>query len=194
MKFKICDWEDNGYHDSYFVGLLFDDESETLEAVEYAATAYGGCNPVWTEAAECTAEIAERARRILAGRIFEIIKAAELRDVFEPYAGIKAGTELVLTKSHNFYLKKTEPCRKCNGSGKWTNPRNENDKRPCFACKGAGSHGRGFVTDEKGKRVRQTLEAGTELVPFEKPTAFGTFYRNGYNKPNRAQSLAVANI
>lgn len=30
------------------------------------------------------------------------------------------------------------PCRKCNGSGKWVNPRNTEDKRDCFACNGSG--------------------------------------------------------
>jgi hypothetical protein len=75
-------------------------------------------------------------------------------------------------------------CDRCNGSGKWVNPRNEHDARECFACRGAGIKVGGKLTGDNGKPVWRKLPAGTtgEVMTWE---SYGTFYRNGYNKPDR---------
>ncbi len=78
----------------------------------------------------------------------------------------------------------SEPCQKCNGSGKWINPRNSNDKRDCFACKGSGQHVGAKVKSEDGKQVWDELPAGLagSVIDWH---SFGQFYASGYNKPGR---------
>lgn len=43
-------FEDNGYHDSYFFALVWDDEKGETRKVEYGATAYHGCGRVTVDA------------------------------------------------------------------------------------------------------------------------------------------------
>lgn len=191
-KFKLADWEDNGYHDSYFYGVLFDTEKGELVKVSLGSTAYGGGYGFDADVALPTPEVLELARLELAKGIFKTLRTQEDMDVLTPRpCNVKKDRTFRLLEPHSFYVKETGPCPKCYGSGHWVNPHNKDDVRDCFACKGTGEvAGKGaFKKDENGKRVKVTLPAGTVLVAlFDRVNFFGTEYRNGYNHPSRENS------
>lgn len=92
---KLCDWEDNGYHDSYFYAAVWNDETNAVESIETGSTAYyGGCSagePVKD------IDIVLKAVEWLKQYIYKAIRAAEYRDVLEPQAA-PHGTELRLIR------------------------------------------------------------------------------------------------
>jgi hypothetical protein len=46
MKYTLCQWEDNGYHDSYFYAGIWDTETKKMSAMMTGATAFcGGVEP-----------------------------------------------------------------------------------------------------------------------------------------------------
>jgi len=184
MDYKIVEWEDNGYHDSYFYGVLFDDATGKMESVMIGATAFAGSSQTWRDAVLPTPEIVERCRLLLADHIFAVIREAEHIDVLTP-SDAQPGDALVLLEAHTRQIKAPVPCERCCGKGHWQNPRDATDRRPCFACKGKGTVPKGDpLKDASGRIVRQTIPAGTRLTVIA-VTAFGRFFRKGYNKPGR---------
>jgi hypothetical protein len=187
MKFKVCDWEDNGYDDSDFYGAYFDSETGTVKTMLIGTTRGAMPTPKeWSDMPLPTAEVVEEARQWLQGHIYGVIHAAEHRDAAEPSLALLGnGVRVKLTKAHRNVAKETEPCRKCSGTGYWVNPRNTEDKRECFNCNGTGEFKtRTRKKDENGKQVYVAIAEGTEGVIVGSAT-YGTFYRNGYNKPGR---------
>src|SRR5579885_3291074 len=216
-KYVLCDWEINGYNDSDFMLMYYDDQTNELKSYEYDTTRFGGCmckdipTPEGSSSFHRhggknyetgeeipperflmpTLEVVEKARKVLEERAFQALTSVDklLRDEPGP-EDLVNGMKLYLTVNVRNQVSLTEPCRKCNGTGKWTNPRNEADKRDCFACRGQGTHKVGKAKGEDGKLRYQTVEAGTvgEVVSWG---SFGTFYRNGYNQPNRGNTSVV---
>lgn len=185
MQYKICEWEDNGYHDSYFYGVLFDDAIGLMHEVGLGATAFaGGYSPEWLAAAMPTLEIVERCRLLLVEYIFTKIREAEHIDVFTP-SDARKDEFMVLLEDHKRQVKAPVPCEKCCGKGYWQNPNKDTDRRPCFGCNGKGTVAKGdALKDAKGRLIRETIPAGARLAVLA-CTAFGSFFRNGYNKPGR---------
>jgi len=234
-KYVLCDWEINGYDDSDFMLMYYDDVSNTLSTHMHGTTRFGGCichrenalpeapkggsgyhlcakldyivdvpgepgqhkgHYEVKEMAEWllwpTLEAVEGARKLLEEKAFQSLTAVDKRLRDEPYpSDLSKGMLLRLTAGVRNQITPTEPCKKCNGTGKWENPRNPADKRECFACHGQGTHkmrgedGRALkVKDAKGKLVYDIIPTDTvgEVVDWG---SFGTFYRNGYNEPNR---------
>jgi hypothetical protein len=186
MKYKICEWEDNGYHDSYFYGVYYDTNTGLMKEIQLGATAYAGGSYSFGVGYEMpTLEIIEKCRVLMAAHIFTVISNAEYRDVFLPEDAKEKDTVRLLVP-HSGMVMVEKPCQKCEGKGHWQNPCREADKRPCFAC-----HGRGRKRSKEkartpgGKILRFTLPVDT-VFTVQACTAFGTFYRNGYNKPNRS--------
>ena len=192
MKYKICEWEDNGYHDSYFYGVYYDTDTGLMKEIQLGATAYAGGGYSFGVGYEMpTLEIIEKCRVLLAAHIFTVISNAEYRDVFLPEDAKEKDTVRLLVP-HSGMVMVEEPCQKCEGKGHWQNPRRAEDKRPCFAC-----HGRGRMRSKEkaraadGKILRFTLPVDT-VFTVQACTAFGTFYRNGYNKPNRSNRSVLS--
>lgn len=131
----LCEWEENGYHDSDGYAARWDGEKVVLELVW---TTRGCMEPKPSKLA--TAEECELARRWLADQIFGILRKGEDAAVLEP-DNVNKGDDVVLLKGHTF-----------------------NDKK-------AGT--------------KTKVEAGTTGRVFW-IGAFGSFYRNGYNRPNRS--------
>jgi hypothetical protein len=186
-NYKLMWWEDNGYHDSYFYGVSWNDEKNCLEKQSLGATAYAGGIGFDDTFLPPTPEILEKARKALAAIIADILLKVEERDVLEPGPeAIKAGVLLRLLHDHSFYRKESERCPKCNGTGKWINPHNEREVRVCSTCSGEGmAFGKIFATNEKEKRIKITIQAGTVLEARGDADFFGTQYAKGYNHPNR---------
>lgn len=201
-KFLLTDWEINGYDDSDFMASYYDDSVNKIGFICYGSTRYpsatnigmvdmGTGSRVTTVVVDGdnllmpNAEMVEKARLVLEDNIYLRLLMQEKRLVEEPDVGdLKVGIKVRLTTKAKMQLRESNPCQKCNGTGKWTNPRVNNDKRDCFACKGSGQHVGAKVKNEQGKQAYQELPVGLvgEVVDW---TSFGQFYANGYNKPNR---------
>lgn len=196
-KFLLTDWEINGYDDSDFMCSYYDDKTNTIGFTCYGSTRYpsatvigigGGTTSVVVDGENLLmpdADVVEKARLVLADRIFDRLQKADRKLVDEPdYDDLRKDLRVRLTEKARMQLRQSEPCQKCSGSGKWINPRNPNDKRDCFACKGSGNHVGGKVKGDDGKQVWEELPAGLagKVVDWR---AFGQFYANGYNKPGR---------
>jgi hypothetical protein len=201
MKFLLTDFELNGINDSDFVCSYYDTETHSLGFHEYgttrcaAPTMIGWSNEKGQKVSSVviageptyypTIEILEQARVALQDKLFAAMKAADIRKRDEPQpSDLYQGLKLFLT--HNCRMQKvnTEKCRKCDGSGKWINPRNDQDSRECFACRGTGQHYAGKSKNAQGKQEYVFLTAGLTGSAVDW-TSFGTFYRNGYNHPDR---------
>ena len=140
MKYYVCNWEDNGYHDSYFYGACWDTESKSLETHSEGATAYAGG---WSKPADITTinnapgsvynEFKEHCINTAAKMIFE----ANKRDINEPDS-VNNGDRVVT-------IRRVKP------------------------------------------RKSPAIEVGTKGTVFWQK-AYGQFYRNGYNRPNRSNT------
>lgn len=197
-KFLLTDWEINGYDDSDFMASYYNDQTNTIGFTCYGSTRYpsatiighnaDGSTSVVVEGENLlmpTAEVVEKARLVLEESIFQRLVNADKRLVDTPEPDdLKVGLNVTLKATAKMQVRSSEPCNKCSGSGKWVNPRNAEDKRNCFACKGSGQHVGGKVKNDQGKQVWEILPIGLsgEVVDW---TSFGQFYANGYNKPNR---------
>jgi hypothetical protein len=139
----LTEWEDNGYHDSYFHESWWNTETGQVEFHEVGATAYAGRNSTERAPISDPAEL-EKAIAWLADHIYHKIRAAEHRDVLTP-----------------------EPVN----------------------C----AHGREFRLLRNCRHKGQVLPAGTvgECIRVD---SFGTFYRNGYNRPNRENSRVTLRL
>ena len=133
VLYRLSEWEDNGYHDSYFHVALWNEDKQIVERVEFGATAYAGGWNYMAETLAPTKEIVGKACAWLANVIYRQIWAAEQGDVLEPKA-VSKGQDLRLIRS----------------------ARNKG------------------VTVPKGA-VGRVFWSG----------AYGTFYKNGYNRPGR---------
>lgn len=197
-KFLLTDWEINGYNDSDFMCSYYDDVANVIGFHEYGTTRFAaptniGINPDGTTSVTVAgetllmpnADVVEKARLALADRIFDRLQKADRKLVDEPdYADLFQGMRVRLTENVRMQVRESAPCNKCSGSGKWINPRNANDKRDCFACKGSGQHVGAKVKGDNGKQAWDNLPAGLTGVVVDWK-AFGQFYANGYNKPGR---------
>ena len=196
VRMPIGEWEHNGYHDSDWYGLVWNDTLQKAECIELGSTRYA-CGYVgmpknlapWNDGAY------DRAQKWLASQIFEVIKQADTDDVMTPsIQALGGGAKVRLSVKHTTQEKDQATCDKCSGSGKWINPRNPSDQRECFACKGLGT----IISKEKvrtadGKISRQILPEGTkgEVIAIK---SFGVFYKNGYNKPGRENTTAKVRL
>lgn len=144
MKYKLMWWEDNGYHDSYFHGVYFDDADGQLHKADLGATAYGGGIGFDESYAMPTPAVVEASRKLLVEGIYQRLHSAEQHDVMKP-ADAKPGDILRLSEPH------------------------------------------------KSRKAGMMLDVGTR-IRVNVCNAFGTFYRNGYNKPGRDNRSIVGTV
>ncbi len=211
--FRCCaEWEHNGRDDSDWYVVAYDVVEDRLCRIETGSTRYAhALRLVIPGLVSMTPEMAPKARAALVRMRYSWMRHAETVRVMEPaISTLKPGVRVRLTEAHRC-AKKTattteEPCWKGCTNGQWVNPRNPKDRRPCFACKGTGKVAK--VTREKvrveetttitrGKNKGQTkvktslaweeIEAGSCGVAKAQST-FGTFYRNGYQEPDRSNT------
>lgn len=105
-KYKLCWWEENGYHDSYFYGVSFDSATNTLKHESLGATAYGGGIGFDQTHAVPTAEIVEQARLALVPIIRESVMRADAEAVLAPEPfNVLRGREFTLLVPHSIYAR-----------------------------------------------------------------------------------------
>lgn len=170
--------ERNRYDDSDYLAIVWDAEIGAPREVLYASTRFGGDGSATVDA---TPEIrscyegwiaAQRAAKE------EARKASPMPD------DLRVGARVSWLRESKSQAKSVSPCAKCAGEGCWINPRNTADRRPCFGCNGQGTVTGAKLVDDKGKAIWNKIAKGTEGEVIDW-TSFGTFYRSGYNQPNR---------
>lgn len=192
MLYKLCDWEQNGYHDSYFKAALFNSETQEIVGVETGATAYAGGRGLPEPAA--TGPVLISAYVALENHIRVKLYQEALTKHSEPdLESLQVGMILETTGKIRCARRTKEECRKCSGSGHWINPNRSSDKRKCFACEGKGFHVSKGVKDENGKAVWVHVPKG-EPVIVDSWKSYGTFYKNGYNQPNRGNTTITGHL
>ena len=198
--YELDQWEHNSVNDSDWYSVVYDTETNELRRVETGTTRFAGdCYIGPAIKKEVPPEIRERATVALAALYFDYLKRNNAAHVATPEIDVlTVGTRVrVIAKTRSavkaFDL---EPCIKCSGSGKWINPRNAQDARECFACKGTGNHKANFrkVQGEYGKQVWNHIEAGTVGTVVGEVRSYGKFYRNGYNRPDRSNSTVAVKL
>ena len=181
--FELNDWEENGYHDSYFYKAAWDAEKKEVVLVSAGATAYASCDTT-PRPASPTIEVVEQARQWLKGYIKGSLREADKNDIEWPKS-LQKGDRVVIKAAtkKQFKVATTGQCAKCEGTGHWINPRNSSDKRSCFACQGTGQgRGKAEALTENGKKVYQAIPAGTKgTVVWSGQNPYRKVYRNGYN-------------
>lgn len=186
-KYLLGEWEDNGYHDSDFCAAIWDSETKSAEKVLVGSTRFAG-GFEYPDTEELTEEVLEEARVWLENHIFDQLRAAEHRDIMEPddaYAGLR----IQLLEDHRAKPKSCESCKKCGGSGAWVNPHRDDDIRDCFTCQGTGTTRPRVV---RGTKIG-TFDAGSRGKVLS-CTAYGAFYRNGYNRRSRENRTCVIRL
>jgi hypothetical protein len=199
-RYKLGEWEINGYSDSDWMVVYYDDRQNKLGEQCVGSTRYGGCSChgsqiCYSYSDEETgerrtmltpnAEVVEKARVLLEEHIFTALTKEDENLVMSlTVEQLEDGLPVQLKEAHKNQIKAVEPCGKCSGSGKWINPRNEKDVRECFACHGTGSVKTATkVKTADGKVAWNRLPVGLRgiVVDFQ---SHGQFYRNGYNQPD----------
>lgn len=185
---KLDEWEMNGRDDSDWYAVVYNDETDKLERVQTGSTRFADALHIGPPMEEPTPEVRTKARVALAGILFRMMKHSEEIRILQPGPDqMHRGVRVRFLQPHRCMAKEKtgSPCSKCDGTGKWTNPRNAEDKRECFACKGSGQVMAAYTKKKTadGKQEWISVEKGAvgEVV-FAK--AYGTFYKSGYNQPN----------
>ncbi len=186
----MSEWEHNGRDDSDWYAVVYDSEKDTLYRVETGTTRFANALHCGPPMENPTPEIMEKAKAANLKIALPGLLSYELRRVMEPYADLVKGTKVRLLSECRIMEKTHSSCQKCSGSGFWVNPRNESDKRTCFACSGSGQVTGGKAKDENGKQKWIKLSQGMvgEVLDTQ---VWGTFYRNGYNRPCRENTRVL---
>lgn len=82
-KYKLVDWEDNRYHDSYGKLVYFDSETNSIHITEHWSTAYPGGLDM-SEFLMPTAEVIESCKQILADFYFNQMAQSYYSIKYEP--------------------------------------------------------------------------------------------------------------
>jgi hypothetical protein len=188
---RIATWERNGYDDSDFYAATWNVEAGEMIIDLVGSTRFAGGGT--TQATEpWTPEALEAARAAFAKFIYESLKAADTHDVLE-FDAVELGVRVVTTAPTKNKVRDGEACARCGGTGRWTNPKSEHDVRECFGCRGSGLVLLRDRKDAEGKQVWTTFQAGVAGVVVS-TAAHGSFYRNGYNHPNRNNTTATIRL
>ncbi len=184
----LCDWEHNGYHDSDFYMAVLNRTTGEVTKEEIGTTRFAAPPEYTGYKQELTDHDVRMALTWLEDRIYHLIRQAEHDDVLAPDS-IEVGTAVILLQDHRSQAKETsvEPCLKCDGIGKWVNPRNSEDVRDCFGCEGTGERHRPGekVRGDDGKLAHIVYPAGTVGTVCWVGT-FRQIYARGYNQLDRS--------
>jgi len=100
-KYRLVDWEDNRYHDSYGRLIYFDDQDGKMHITEHWSTAYPSSADM-SEYLMPTVEIVEKAKKELADFYFDQSARIFLSLKFRPEADeVKEHGEVILNSNFN---------------------------------------------------------------------------------------------
>lgn len=170
--FLMCEWERNGYDDSDWFAVIYDAVKDHLFVVETGTTRFADALPVsgffetaqGTVLAQARLAWARQAAAALAHR-------DEIEHQYAPRPERLRVGEVFRTNKQTTcgrYVAVTKTCSKCQGAGKWVNPRNSKDVRDCLACAGQGT--RTFTN--RLKDIKITVPVGTTVRLVSEPSRF----------------------
>lgn len=172
------EWEYNGRDDSDFYVVTFNDETEEITRFEVGSTRYAAdfsrTYGMLVKLADVPEEIWIRAEAAYAKRAAQMLLSAD-RIRRERFCA-NVGETVILTRDvQNRPRAQVEvECFKCGGLGYWMNPRNVNDKRPCFKCNGTKVAKVSKAC--KGKAITHKQGSkGEVLAVFENRSQYGTW-------------------
>lgn len=181
MKLAIQSWERNGYNDSDGYMIYLDTDTMKVRQELFWTTRGVMESPSYNkDPKEWTPVRVAAVKHWLACRFINRYRKAETWEINKPDDVAKGQIVMLLEDHKNAKkVKREQPCWKCDGSGNWVNPRNAADVRKCFNCNGTGikakyTRTKGWIHWPKGTQFK-----------VHNCEAFGTFYRNGYNRPSR---------
>lgn len=190
MLYKMYEWEKNGSYDSDWYAIIYDSEKNKLFIKQTGTTSfadslpndviYENSNNEWVKIKlfKPDENIINLAWKCLVEAKFNYLKnnyIYKLNNFSLEEFGVNK--DVYLRESHKNKDKETLACIKCNGSGLW------NNKGKCFSCNGIG-----FLFKNKNNKWK-FIEAGTKGKILE-ISRWGSFYSNGYKKPNLSNSIA----
>jgi len=183
MLIELCHWEINGYSDSDWHTAVFDTETGFFSAPLVRSTRHaGGFQKAGEKVAAGHPGILQAYKALeefIINSIYNLNKhnheSPEPDHLFE-------GLVLEVNIACKFQLKDREPCKKCDGSGKWINPKNHMDIRECFTCSG-----KGYLEKKRDKIEWVHIPVGTQII-VKNWKSFGKFYAKGYNRPDRSNT------
>lgn len=200
--YELDQWEHNGYDDSDWFAVVYDDEKDKLDRV-LIGTTRGAFPPPSSGLAPGhkapTEEIIEKARiRLRDDFIRPLVEQSENRRIFQlDPKDVKRGLRVRFHEAHAALVKDFDlvECWRCKGKGHWENPRNPSDKRDCFTCHGSGKTRENYRKrmGEDGKPVKLKIAAGTKAEALS-TKSYGQFYRNGYNQPDGHNTTAFVKL
>ena len=196
--YVFAQWEHNGRDDSDWYAVVYNDETDELKCIETGTTRFANALHIGPPLLPPTDEIREKAIIKLRDRYIRMVKRGNELKVLEPGPeDMRDGLRIRFLEPHKCMAKEYDetPCKKCNGSGKWVNPRNSSDKRDCFTCKGQGIVKTNFrrKKDDAAKQEWLRIDSGSTGVII-RATTYGTFYANGYNRPDRHNTTAIIKL
>lgn len=167
------EWEHNGYHDSDWYCIAYDDEKDRVFKLETHSTRFAGGYPGMPAIVEPESEVYKAAtNNVINGALLGRIKEAHYT---VNHNNVKAGETLVVKT--RFSVGVRDKCEKCNGSGKWVNPKRGGDIRQCFGCKGTGYS---IYASKTGARV--SVKAGMSGMVTNVTSELDKFNRTSHDK------------
>jgi len=184
--YLLSEWEINGYNDSDFECAVWDTEQNEVRCILLGSTRFAGSySGEHIVRDNLPQDVVEAARIWLRDVYLGRLKAMDAFDRDHP-DDIEVNDRVVLTKGKrgHAYTRVQDDCPKCDGSGKWVNPHNDQDVRECFACSGSGSQDRFEKVTVDGKVQWDQFEEGITGTVLWVGT-FRQIYDRGYNKRGR---------
>lgn len=96
-KYRLVEWENNGYNDSDFFIAYWDSDHGDIQAHMFGTTRFGGDNTISDEYLMPTPDVVLAAREALAAKIYAMMEHAENLDINEP-TNAQKGERLELIK------------------------------------------------------------------------------------------------
>jgi len=100
MKYYVCNWEDNGYHDSYFYGACWDTETKSIVTHGEGATAYAGgwSKPDIPKISSAPETVYSEFKEFCISRAAQMIFDSKQLDISEPDS-VQRGEDLVTIRT-----------------------------------------------------------------------------------------------
>jgi hypothetical protein len=165
--YKLYEWESNGYQDSDWYASIYDSINNDIFVKQTGTTRFAnslpdGCIYEMLPSGEWNKiklqipdqNIINKAWEILVKKRFVYFQEKQKNDqVNFTVSQFQKGTEVFLREPHKNYEKDEVTCHKCQGSGKWINPKQVKDIRECFACLGMGTICKAKSANKKWKII-----------------------------------------
>lgn len=189
---RLAEFERNGYNDSDWYSLILHVPTGTLMTQGTGTTRFAAPPTMYDGFfGRVTEEHLEVARQKWAEQAARVLVEIDTRNCTAPSVELfkQAGVEVTTLRAAHVGTKTVErrTCPKCEGSG-------AKGRYKCGYCKGVGHFDNVHNCKGEGGAVKAKVAAGARGVTLEPCVSRGTFYRDGYNKPDRGNSRVLVRL